>query len=439
MASRRLAILLAVLAVAGTPAAVLAQRCAGGACVDATVADIPFCSLPSDLRELIAAGYADGRSADVLVVSTTPILGGADADGWGWPLLDADEVTVPIAFWGQGLRPFSRVPADTRLAEIAPTIAELIRLRRPFPEVRTTGAIERLIGGPGAPSVEPPRLVVTIALRGVDAADLGDAASWPEVLALMEDGAGTLEGRVGSLPLDPAAALATIGTGGAPTEHGITSAVIRDDEGAVIEAWSDGAPTSIVSSLADDLLRLSPDSIVGVITTRVSDRGLVGRDWYATGDRVVERRASGDDAVADARRLLAGMGDDGAVDLLGVVLEGSPADVDARVGAIVDDAIAASGGSVLVVIAGTGGPTEEPSVFSADDVAAIVEDAVAGDEPVVLATVPGGIYLDAEALGAAGANAATVIAALDAARRPDGIRLVEDAFQGFAVAFGRYC
>lgn len=439
MASRRLAILLVVLAVAGAPAAVLAQRCAGGACVDAVVVDVPFCTLPSDLRDLIAAGFADGRSADVLVVPTTPVLGGTDAGGWTWPLLDGDEVRVPIAFWGQGLRPSAKVPGETGLAEIAPTIAELIRLQRPFPEVRSTGAIARVVGGPGATEVAPPRLVVTVALRGVDSTDLTDEAAWSTVLGLMEDGAGTLDGLVGSLPLDPAAALTTIGTGAFPSEHGITSTVLRDDEGAVVGAWSPGAPTTIVSTLADDLLHLSPTSIVGVVTTAASDRGLVGRDWYATGDRIVERRATGDDAVTAARRLLAGMGDDDAVDLLGVVLEGEAADVDARVGAIVEAAVEASGGSVLIVLAGTGGPTHEPSVFSAEDVTALVEEAIPGRRPVVLAAVPGGLYLDATALGDAGANATAVIAALDAARRPDGIPLVEDAFQGFAVSFGRYC
>lgn len=434
MASRRLAILLIVLAAAGTPAAVLAQRCAGGACVDAVVADIPFCSLPGDLRDLVAAGYADGRSPDVLLVATSPIGGGVDAQGWAWPVVGATATSVPIAFWGDGVAQDADVPAGTVLAQIAPTIAGLLGLQRPFPQVRTAEPIAGIVGATGA----PPRLVVTIALRGVDASDLADADAWREVLRILRDGAGTLDARVGSLPLDPAAAMSTIGTGASPAEHGITSAVVRDDDGAVVGSWSAGAPTSIVSTIADDLLQRDPLSRVGVVTTTQSDRGLVGRDWYAIGDRVEERRATGTDAVRAARELLVGMGDDDAVDLLGVVLDGAPAEVDARVGRIVDAAVEASDGSLLVVIAGTGGPIDDAPTASTD-VAALVEAAVPGEAPVVVATVPGGLYLDLAALGAAGANAASVIAALDAARGPDGRPLVVDAFQGFAVAFGRYC
>jgi sialate O-acetylesterase len=55
----------------------------------------------------------------------------------------------------------------------------------------------------------------------------------PQELALrlerpmLDDGAGTLEGETGSLPIDPAATLTTVGTGGLPSQHGITGSFVR--------------------------------------------------------------------------------------------------------------------------------------------------------------------------------------------------------------------
>ena len=69
----------------------------------------------------------------------------------------------------------------------------------------------------------------------------------------MREGAGTIEAVTGSVPLDPAATLTTIGTGGLPSSHGITGSLVRDDDGTVRRAWSASGAGSVIATFADDL------------------------------------------------------------------------------------------------------------------------------------------------------------------------------------------
>src|SRR2546430_13521233 len=83
--------------------------------------------------------------------------------------------------------------------------------RRPHPEVRAGKAVD------GVPDGERPRLVLEVAWKGVGTDELRhDPRSWRSLRSLMGRGAATLAGDTGSLPLDPAATLTTIGTGGLP-------------------------------------------------------------------------------------------------------------------------------------------------------------------------------------------------------------------------------
>ena len=88
-----------------------------------------------------------------------------------------------------------------------------------------------------------PRLILLIAWKGAGADELRDRPrAWPYLASLMRDGAGTLDGRTGSLPLDPAATETTIGTGGLPSQHGITGSYVRNTGGQVVPAYAPNAP-----------------------------------------------------------------------------------------------------------------------------------------------------------------------------------------------------
>jgi hypothetical protein len=444
--TRRATILLAIVGLLGAPSILLRAACAGQTCASVAAGApgrVPFCSLPEDLRGKVAAGYRDGRSPDVLALTRSPgVVGpvtGESPKAEPWPSASPPTDTrVPVVFAGTGIGGVAPVPAGTGLEQIAPTIAEIIQLDRPFPNVRSGQAIADVAGR------EVPRLVLEVALKGVGTPDLeSEPDGWPFLRRLLASGSGTLDGDVGSLPLDAAAALTTIGTGGTPSEHGITGRWLRDDHGDVVRAWAAGSPTSVIATLPDDLdEELGQRPLVGLVASDPSDRGIVGGDWYpeGDGDRVVIAAARPDREEAVDRLLGRAFGRDAVPDVLAVVMEGPVRSLDVQLGGIVRAARLASGGSVLVVVAGTGTwRTSAAAPVDAADLVRAVEGEAAPPEPLVVATVPGGFFLDQAALTEAHVTGQTVEAAVLAASGPRGEPLMADAFQGFAVSFGRYC
>jgi hypothetical protein len=437
---RRLLVLLVVLAAIGVPAGVLRATCALNSCsrTGGEPPRVPFCPLPEALKDDLVHGFREGRSPDVMAVpAATSVLGGTDpADAFvEWPFVRAAETTgVPIVFAGTGVDAAAEVDVGVALDRIAPTVAEIIGLDRPFPRVRSGLSLTGVANG------ERPRLVLEVALDRVGSVDVRTDDAWSYLRALLRRGAGTLDGTTGSLPLSATATLTTIGTGGLPFQHGITGTLIRGDDGEIVRAWSPDAPPSVIASLADDLdERTDQRAMIGLVAAGTEDRGLIGDNWYPTHDTddVVTARA-GRTLDAATALLATGYGADDVPDLLGVVLE--PGDAEALRG-LVEAAERASGGSVLVVVAGTGSNGLNPGGLDvpAADVLAQVEQDVPGSRPVVAAAVPGGLFLDPATLTAEGITGQAVVDALLDVRSPGGERMMADAFQGFAVSFARYC
>lgn len=437
MTARRMLVLLVVLGAIGIPAGILNALCVGRSCADPTPDGpaVPFCPLPEPLRALLVDGYREGRSPDVLgVADRVPVvtdLGGTFAP---WPAVGSElDLRVPIVFAGAGVRAGAEIPDDVALADVAPTIAEILGFERPFPEVRSGTAV------PGVADGEAPTLVLLVTWKWTGTADLEAAPDrWPFLASLLDQGAGTLSGRIGSLPIDPTATLTTIGAGGPPSEHGVTGSVVRNEEGQVVPAFGDGAPVPIIAALADDLDDASGRSRIGLVATDELDRGLIGGRWYEGSDDDEVTVATGPDAVESARAMLASMGQSEDTDLLGVVLDGPVRAMDRRTEQIVRAARAAAGGSVLVVVAATGSVRAGEGAPPDDLVIEAVERAVPG-AAVVAATVPGGMFLDRDALTAAGVTGQVAVEALLGVTDEDGREMMADAFQGFAVSFARYC
>jgi hypothetical protein len=361
--------------------------------------------------------------------------------GVPWPSAASPDLRVPIAFLGQVIGR-SSLPDGMGLDQIAPTIAQEIGFARSHPEVRAGTAVTLNDQGAAAAGTRVIPLVVEIGWRGVGTDDLGTA--WPpRTAALIKGGgAGTLGGNAGSLPLDPAATLTTIGTGGSPFQHGVTGSMIRDDHGGVEAAWTDGAPTSVISTLADDLHHaFGSRSRVGIVAPERTDRGLVGTGWYlgAHAGELILR--AGDPAPVVTRLLHSRYGaPDGAPDVLGVVVRGSISTIDRETDAIVSTALARVP-NALIVVAGTGslgsgGPGSEPSV-AASEVAQRVVHPI--DAPVVTGSVAGGIFLSAKALDTANLSADVVVREMRNVVEPDGQPLFSAVFPAFSVAFARYC
>jgi len=207
-----------------------------------------------------------------------------------------------------------------------------------------------------------------------------------------------------------------------------------------VGAFSEGSPVQIVASLADDLEEDDRRTLVGLVATEQADRGIVGGGWYQGQDPVDV--VIGDAAAAPLAvqvHLSSGYGADNVPDVLGVVLDGGIGRMDRLTRTIVSAARAATAGSVLVVVAGTG--TWERSSTAASDRAAIaaVEDAIPGDAPAIAAVVPGGMFLDQGVLRAEQVTGQVAVDALREVETTEGERMMADAFQGFAVSFARYC
>ncbi|MDQ3985992.1 MAG: alkaline phosphatase family protein [Actinomycetota bacterium] len=442
----RLMMIVIGVALVGVPALVFRALCLGNSCDEPinAASEVPFCSLPEHLRTAIVRGFRDEprRSPDLLAVTREQsVIGGTGFEDRGrapaWPSLARTESsTVPIIFWGRGVDPDAEVPAGTGVEDVSETLAAIISFKRPDPHVRSGEAVA------GVAEEDAPSLVVSIVLKGVGTEDLErEPNSWPEIQTLMDEGAGTLRGSVGSLPLDPTAVLTTIGTGGYPSEHGIVGTLVRNDQGELVRAWGPRSPIHIIATLGDHLdERTRQRSKIGLVQTAPTDRGLIGGNWYVDVDQDEVTPASPDPAGAARSILKRGYGTDSVPDLLAVALDGPIEAMDAAVGAIVGAAEKASNGSVAVAVAASGSnppATEAPE--GPDAVVRPIERALPGAERVVEATAVGGLFLDQEVLSRTGITEDEVLKLLDGVEDGSGEKLMADAFPAVAVFFSRYC
>ena len=449
---RRTLVVLAALALVAAPAAVLRVGCPGNACRASSKGPVrvPFCSLPADVRELVSAGFVDGRSPDVVAVT-----GGRTAAGWSGPAAPADRVPwpsssasaqarVPIVLAGAGIATGHRLSAGSPLDGVAPTLAAAIGLGRPpLPSVhsRSGGAFR------GATESASSRLVVEVAWVGVGSGDLRSSPdAWPFLRGLLRRGTGTLDGTTGSVPVDPAAVLATYGTGGLPAEHGVAGELERGLFGGLVRPWTAGAPPMAIPTLADDLDHVHDQAaVVGLVGRDRFDLGLTGGQWYVGSDRDLLDLGPGgppDRARAAVRMLRdGGFGSDGTTDVLGVVLRGPVPELDRATSEIVAAGERASGGALTVSVVGTGSaaPPPGPSTIEATRIGSSVTAALgAGGGRVVSAAAPGGLFLDQTAVARAGISTGRIADALRA-MRDGGHRVFADAFPSFAVSLVRFC
>ena len=449
--TKRMLYLLVVLVVVGAPAAALRALCVGHSCDENEdpSSEVPFCSLPADVREPIAAGFEGElhRSPDILsVTEDIVIMGGTafpeEARAPQWPSLQPISRRVPLAFTGAGIDPEADVPDGTTLDAVAPTLSEVMGLRRPNPQVRSGTAIE------GVASGQPVRLVVQVVMKATGSNDLEEAAAaWPNLKELVDEGPGTLNADAGSLPLDPAAVMTTIGTGGLPRQHGIVGTLVRNNEGDVVRAWGPRSPIHIIATLSDDLdEQQNQNALIGLVRTDVSDGGLIGGNWYVDVDKDAIEKESRDPAKSVEGLLDSGFGDDDIPDVIAVALEGSIEDMDERLGQI-EDALQQAGDSWALAVTATGGAVLPRDMeLSGQEVQRRLEDGWENRPSVIEATTPGGLYLNQEALVDSEITEDDVLKLMatfnpwdDDGRQGEESPLMADVFPAIAVSFERYC
>ena len=431
---RRLAVLVGVCALIALPAGVLRATCAAKTCdLDRSArARVPFCPLPDVVKTMIANGFYEKRSPDVVGVAAVPVRGGGGEPSTPWPSATAPDARVPLAFLGTGVDPEATMPEQLTLDRVAPTIGEILGVRWRFPDVHAGQSIGGLANG------ERPRLVLEIVWTGGGTpeleADPAASSAWKQLTA--RNAVASTAATTGSLPLDPAAVLTTIGTGGPPAQHGITGGLIRD-EGEVVRPWSEGAPTSVIAALPDDLVAHDPSTKVGAVLPAAADQGLVGGTWWDTGDVAdvtIERRHP---ERAVSSMVARGFGADDTPDVLGVVIAG-PASTFARALETIVPQVRRAVPATTVVLAATGARASGGAVTSSD-VTDHVNANVRSSAPIVEAVTSGGLFLDQDVLAADGLSSDAAVQPMLGMRDAAGRTVFADAFPGFAVSFARYC
>ena len=442
MKSRRFLTLGVILIVLGVPAVALRALCVGRSCAAADEArtPVPFCSLPDEIRDAISRGFYEGRSGDILAVIGA---GSITSDGQPWPSARVGPPRVPIVFWGAGILPGVQVAETPGLEDIAPTIASALDFLRPHPDVRAGEPIAGVVTEPGGI-----RLVLQIVWEGIGTRELDEAeGSWPNLLRLFDTGAGVRAAETGSLPTDPAAAIATIGTGGFPNQHGMTAGLVRNDRGRPVRPWGPGSPSSVIATLSDHLEEsFGQDPVIGVVGGDVIARGLIGGTWGIQDRdlvRLLPRASSSAQRSAEVVRLLraTALGKDEIPDVLGVVLDGDLDELDRALPRMIAAAERATDERVLVVVAGTGNGTVDDgaATMTGTELIERVEDRIPGGGRLIEATTPGALFLDADELRRRDVYDDVVLKPLLGLRSGSGSPVLADAFPAAAVTFGRFC
>ncbi|MGH2827639.1 MAG: alkaline phosphatase family protein [Actinomycetota bacterium] len=184
------------------------------------------CALDPELFERMMRGYYPGRSPGVLWLPRTPnFFGGFVQTGHSGPWDYLQE--VPLVFYGPGfIRPVGpvRLDREVTVADIAPTLGELLNFDFPTPDGRVLDKI--LV--PSSRRTQPPKVIVVVAWDGGGTNVLEAWPDfWPELGKLMRDGASLEGATVASSPSVTPATHTTMGTGVMPNKHGAVGIYMR--------------------------------------------------------------------------------------------------------------------------------------------------------------------------------------------------------------------
>lgn len=439
--------------VVGAPAVAMRLLCVGGSCETTAVASsyAPFCSLPRDIRESVTQSTRDGRSGELLMVANENGLTGGTAFTRRsafqpqWPSLDRGADRVPIVMAGRGVARGADLPPGVGLDDVVPTVGEMIGFNRSHPDVRSGQAMSDVV----AASPTPPKLVILVAWKGIGSEMLTEQpSSFPNLDRLMADGSGTFEAVNNSYSTDPAAPLTTLGTGGVPSQHGITGSLLRNDRADLVGAWGPDSPINVIATFAEDLDEAyDQEPTVALVGTEEIDQGLIGGGWYVDHDTdLVSMLPVGSSAEAvteEAEKLLrlTPLAKDATPDVLAVAQRGSPQELDQELGRLWDAARDAVGDHFVLVVAGTGAARDARRSGPAANTRFIsrLQRDISGGRNVIEGIGPGELFLDQDVLAQRNLSDEVVLDALLDMKGRSGQPLFADVFPSVTVTFGRYC
>ena len=243
------------------------------------------CALPRRYVQLIRRGYYPVRSADVTVVPREPNwFGGflSMSHSGPWNYLQH----VPLVFYGPGfIRRAGDVTVDREvtLADIAPTIADLIGAELP-PGIAGRTLDEVLL--PKAERAGKPAVVVTVAWDG-GGWNVLDAwpDAWPQLKRMAREGASVQDAVVGSSPSVTPSVHTNIGTGTFPRHHGIIGIEQRIGDNPETGAFAHRSPANLlVPTLADVYDQATGNAaLIGMFAYKSWHLGMIGHGAYLEG------------------------------------------------------------------------------------------------------------------------------------------------------------
>jgi hypothetical protein len=238
------------------------------------------CAASLDILEKIANGYFPDRSGDILAIEALPHQFGT-RHSTPYPYTQ----DVPLMFYGPGYIKPGTYDADATVADMAPTMAELMNFEE-FPE-RDGRVLEEALK-PADERTTPPRLIFTLVWDGGGDNLLGQwPNSWPNLKKLMEGSAVFENATVGSSPSITPAIHATIGTGSFPSTHGLADIKIRV-KNKIVDAWEGASPRFLEVPTLGDLWDVSTgnQALVGAMARDTWHLGMIGQGTlFEGGDR----------------------------------------------------------------------------------------------------------------------------------------------------------
>ncbi len=238
------------------------------------------CSLPPEYLERTQRGYFGPRSGQIALLPEQPAYLASGGGGWShsgpWAYLQ----DVPLVFYGPGqIEPVGEVGRAVTTADIAPTITRLLRGSIRTEDGQALDEVARFTGN--FLRRPAPKLILTMVWDGGGWNTLQQwPEAWPNLARIMDEGVSYSAATVGSNPSVTPAVHSTLGTGVFPDTHGITSVPVRDEEGAVVDAFLNGESSRFlqVPTIAERWdEQTGNDALIGMVGYEPWHLGMIGK------------------------------------------------------------------------------------------------------------------------------------------------------------------
>lgn len=178
---------------------------------------------------------------------------------------------VPLLFYGPGVVERARIDRAVTLADVAPSIAEMIGFDFDAPDGRSIVS-EHLTG-------RKPELVVTIVWDGGGWNALREHSNrWPVLRHIMERGLAFTGAEIGSTPSNTPPIHTTIGTGAFPRTHGIPAVKMTLADGSYVDPYEGHDADAVKVPTLADLYDVATENraVVGLVATVNWHLGMIG-------------------------------------------------------------------------------------------------------------------------------------------------------------------